>query len=81
LKRCTRNDWESNAFELEKSRITDPKRIETMLILVFFAYVLCVFGGERREKEGEVQKPPKGKDRVLGLSAVVSDKQPSSSSR
>ena len=60
-------DWKSNGFEIEKSRITDPKRIETMLILIAFAYVLCVFEGERAEKEGEVQKPPKGKKRVVGL--------------
>jgi hypothetical protein len=60
-------DWKSNAFELEKSRITDPKRIETMLILIAFAYVLGVFEGEREEMEGEVQKPPKGKNRVVGL--------------
>ncbi len=60
-------DWKSNAFDIEKSRITDPKRIETMLILMAFAYVLCVFEGERKEKEGEVQKPPKGKNRVVGL--------------
>jgi hypothetical protein len=35
-------DWKSNAFEIEKSKITDPKRIETMLILIAFAYVLWV---------------------------------------
>ncbi|MBL7117817.1 MAG: hypothetical protein ISS94_03420 [Candidatus Syntrophoarchaeum sp.] len=38
-----------------------------MLIPIAFAYVLCVFEGEREEKEGEVQKPPKGKNRVVGL--------------
>ena len=60
-------DWKSNAFDIEKSKITDPKRIESMLIPIAFAYVLCVFEGERAEKEGEVQKPPKGKNRVVGL--------------
>ena len=60
-------DWKSNGFEIEKSRITDPKRIETMLILIAFAYVLCVFEGERAEKEGVFQKPPKGKKRVVWL--------------
>ena len=38
-----------------------------MLILIAFAYVLCVFEGERAEKGGEVQKQPKGKNRVVGL--------------
>lgn len=60
-------DWKSNAFDIEKSRITDSKRIETMLIPIAFAYVLCVFEGEREEKEVEVQKPPKGKNRLVGL--------------
>ena len=60
-------DWKSNAFDIEKSRITDPKRIETLLIPMAFAYVLCVFEGEREEKDGKVQKPPKGKNRVVGL--------------
>ena len=60
-------DWKSNAFDIEKSRITNPKRIETMLIPMAFAYVLCVFEGEREEEEGEVQKPPKGKNRLVGL--------------
>ena len=60
-------DWKSNAFDIEKSKITDPKRIETMLIPMAFAYVLCVFEGQRAEKGGEVQKPPKGKNRVVGL--------------
>jgi hypothetical protein len=32
-----------------------------MTSLSDFAYVLCVFEGEREEKDGEVQKPPKGK--------------------
>lgn len=60
-------DWKSNAFDIEKSRITDPKRIETLLIPIAFAYVLCVFEGEREEEDGEVQKPPKGKKRLVGL--------------
>jgi len=58
-------DWKSNAFDIEKSRITDPKRIETLLIPMAFAYVLCVFEGEREEKDGEVQKPPKDKNRIV----------------
>ncbi len=54
-------DWKSNAFELNKTRITDPKRIETLLIPIAFAYVLSVLEGEQKEDAGEVRKPPKGK--------------------
>jgi hypothetical protein len=67
LSKCINKDWKSNAFDIEKSRITDLKRIETLLIPMAFAYALCVFEGEREEKEGEVQKPPKGKNRLVGL--------------
>lgn len=60
-------DWKTNAFELEKTRVTDPKRIETLLIPIAFAYILCVIAGEDKEERGEVRKPPKGKKRMVGL--------------
>lgn len=60
-------DWKTNAFELEKTRVTDPKRIETLLIPIAFAYILCVLAGEQKEELGEVRKPPKGKTRMVGL--------------
>ena len=60
-------DWKTNAFYLENTRVTDPKRIETILIPIAFAYILCVFEGERKEEAGEVIKPPKGKKRMVGL--------------
>ncbi len=60
-------DWKSNAFELEKTRVTDPKRIETLLISIAFAYILCVLEGEQKENNGEVRLPPKGKTRMVGL--------------
>jgi hypothetical protein len=60
-------DWKSNAFDLEKTRVTDPKRIETLLIPIAFAYILCVLEGERKEHNGEVRVPPKGKTRMVGL--------------
>ncbi len=60
-------DWKTNAFELEKTRVTDPKRIETLLIPIAFAYILCVLAGEQKEEAGEVRKPPKGKTRMVGL--------------
>lgn len=60
-------DWKSNAFELEKTRVTDPKRIETLLIPIAFAYILCVLEGNIREEKGDVHSPPKGKTRTTGL--------------
>jgi hypothetical protein len=60
-------DWKSNAFDLEKTRVTDPKRIETLLIPIAFAYILCVLEGEQKEHNGEVRAPPKGKVRMVSL--------------
>ena len=65
---CMHKDWKTNAFDLEKTKVTDPKRIETMLIPIAFAYVLCMLEGERKEQSGEdIRKPPKGKTRMTGL--------------
>lgn len=61
-------DWKSNAFDLEKTRVTNPKRIETLLIAIAFAYSLCVLEGEQKEQSGDdIQRPPKGKTRMVGL--------------
>jgi len=60
-------DWKTNAFELEKTRVTAPKRIETLLIPIAFAYILCVLEGEEKEETGDVRTPPKGKKRMVGL--------------
>jgi len=60
-------DWKSNAFDLEKTRVTDPKRIETLLIPIAFAYILCVLEGEKKEQNGDVRTPPKGKARMVSL--------------
>ncbi len=42
-------DWKSNAFDIENTRVTDPKRIETLLIPVAFAYVLSVMEGKKKK--------------------------------
>ena len=55
------------AFDLEKTRVTDPKRIETILIPIAFAYIFCVLEGEQKEQNGEVRAPPKGKARMVSL--------------
>ena len=65
---CMHKDYKSNAFDLEKTKVTDPKRIEAMLIPIAFAYVICMLEGERKEIAGEdIRKPPKGKTRMVGL--------------
>jgi Transposase DDE domain len=60
-------DWKSNAFDLENTKVTDPKRIETLLIPVAFAYVLSVMEGKKKEENGDIRRPPKGKERMTGL--------------
>ena len=60
-------DWKNNVFEIEKTRVTDPKRIETLLILIAFAYILYVLEGDIQEETGDVRSPPKGKTRMTGL--------------
>ncbi len=60
-------DWKSNAFDMENTRVTDPKRIETLLIPIAFAYIFCVLEGEQKEENGDVRTPPKGKTRMVGL--------------
>jgi len=64
---CMHKDWKTNAFDLEKTRVTDPKRIETLLIPIAFAYILCTINGEQKELLGDIRKPPKGKTRMVGL--------------
>lgn len=65
---CMHKDYKSNAFDLEKTKVTDPKRIEAMLIPVAFAYVFCMLEGDRKELAGEdISKPLKGKIRMVGL--------------
>lgn len=65
---CMHKDYKSNAFDLEKTKVTDPKRIEAMLISVAFAYVFCMLEGDRKELAGEdISKPLKGKIRMVGL--------------
>lgn len=54
-------DWKTNAFELEKTRVTDPKRIETLLIPIAFAYILCVLEGEKKKKQATSATHRRGK--------------------
>jgi len=39
-------------------KVFDPKRIETLLIPIAFAYILCVLEGDKQEGAGDVRSPP-----------------------
>ena len=62
-------DWKSNAFVIEGTRVTDAKRIETLLIPIALCYVLCVLEGDRKEVAGETIRAHKEK-RTTGLFLV-----------
>lgn len=49
-------DQKTNGFNIERIRVTDPKRIETLLILTTFAHILCTTEGDRQEQQGEIKK-------------------------
>jgi len=46
-------DWKSNAFDIEGTRVTNAKRIETLLIPIALCYILCVLEGNRKEAASE----------------------------
>jgi hypothetical protein len=65
-------DHKSNGFNLEKTKVTDAKRIETLLIVIAIAHVFCTSEGYRKEAHGETTpKKVKGQDiRAVGLFLV-----------
>ena len=62
-------DWKSNAFDIEGTRVTDAKRIETLLIPMALCYIICVLEGDRKETQDETIRAHKGK-RTTGLFLV-----------
>jgi len=62
-------DWKSNAFDIEGTRVTDAKRIETLLVPIALCYVICVLEGDRKETAGETIRAHKEK-RTTGLFLV-----------
>ncbi len=55
-------DWKTNAFDIENTRVTDPKRIETLLIPVAFAYLLSMLEGEKKKKMVIYASHPRAKN-------------------
>jgi hypothetical protein len=49
-------DQKSNAFDIEGTKVTAPKRIETLLILMALAHIFCTSEGARKERDGEAKK-------------------------
>ncbi len=49
-------DQKSNGFDIEGTKVTDPKRIETLLIVMALAHILCTSEGARKEQAGEAKK-------------------------
>ena len=49
-------DQTSNGFDIEGTKVTDPKRIETLLIMMALAHILCTSEGARKEQTGETKK-------------------------
>ena len=62
-------DWKSNAFDIEGTRVTKAKRIETILIPISLCYIMCVLEGDRKETAGETIRAHKEK-RTTGLFLV-----------
>jgi hypothetical protein len=62
-------DWKSNAFDIEGTRVTDAKRIETLLIPIALCHIICVLEGDRKENQGETIRAHGGK-RTTGLFLV-----------
>jgi hypothetical protein len=65
-------DHKSNGFQLEDTKVTDPKRIESLLIPIALAHVFCTTEGWRKETTKETKpKKVKGKEfRAVGLFLV-----------
>jgi hypothetical protein len=49
-------DQKSNGFELEHTRVTEAKRIDTLLLLSVFAHLFCSCEGYRQERQGGLKK-------------------------
>lgn len=49
-------DLKSNGFDMEGTKVTTPKRVETLLIVMTLAHILCTCEGARQEAHGEAKK-------------------------
>lgn len=49
-------DQKSNGFDVEKTRVTNSKRIETLLIFTTLAHIFCTTEGYRQDIQGDTKK-------------------------
>jgi hypothetical protein len=58
-------DTKSNAFDIEKTKVTDPKRIESLWIIMALAYALSTVRGYMKEQENENANKKKSMEKLL----------------
>jgi hypothetical protein len=73
-------DQKSNGFDIEGTKVTDPKRLETLLILMALAHIFCTSEGCRKERKGEAKKNVAKADVFDRLASFSSASKPSSNS-
>jgi hypothetical protein len=72
-------DHKSNGFDIEGTKVTDPKRIETLLIVMALAHVFCTTEGRRKERAGEAKKNAATEPSFVRLASFSSALKPSNS--
>ncbi len=70
-------DQKSNGFDIEGTKVTDPKRIETLLIIMALAHILCTSEGARKEQAGEAKKNVEWGALFAPLASFLSVSKPS----
>jgi hypothetical protein len=70
-------DQKSNGFDIEGTKVTAPKRIETLLIAMALAHILCTSEGARKEQAGEAKKNAAGEALSARLASFLSASKPS----
>lgn len=70
-------DQKSNGFDIEGTKVTDPKRIETLLILMALAHIFCTSEGARKERDGETKKNAAMENLSAPLASFSSVSKPS----
>jgi hypothetical protein len=73
-------DQKSNGFEIEGTKVTNPKRIETLFIIMALAHIFCTSEGARKEREGEAKKNAARDLLSVPLVSFSSASKPSSNS-
>lgn len=70
-------DLTSNGFDMEGTKVTDPKRVETLLIVMTLAHIFCTCEGGRQEEQGEAKKNGGGTPGFALLDSFSWDTKPS----